>query len=414
MRLSLCMIVKNEAKRLSGCLASVQNLVDEMIIVDTGSTDETVSIAQSWGAQVHHYVWNQNFAVARNESLQYATGDWILVLDADETLTPDSVPLIRQTIQQPNALVINLVRQEMGATQSPYSLVSRLFRRHPQVQFSRPYHAMVDDSVNQLLQQQPHWQILNLPTVAILHEGYTANAIAQRNKGETAKAAMEGFLKTHPHDPYVCSKLGALYVQRGEWQRGVALLERGIHALQQGQRSPVSAIVPEENAPTENAATEYELHYHLGLAYSRLRQLAQAEQHYRTAIQQPILDCLKLGAINNLGSLLQAKGDFSGAKATYESCLAIDPNFAMGHYNLGMVLKQLGQLTAALACYRQAIALKPDYAEAYQNLGVTLWKLGKVGESVPAFQRAIELHQAQNPQEADRLRRGLQDLGIQI
>ena len=85
-KLSLCMIVKNEQRWLEDCLNSVKDLVDEMIIVDTGSQDNTVEIAHRFGAKVFDHPWNGDFSEARNHSLGYATGDWILVLDADERL----------------------------------------------------------------------------------------------------------------------------------------------------------------------------------------------------------------------------------------------------------------------------------------------------------------------------------------
>ena len=85
--LSLCMIVKNEEKHLAKCLASVRPVVDEMIVVDTGSTDRTVDIAKAFGAQVYNFEWTNNFAEARNYSLSKASGDWILVLDADEVIS---------------------------------------------------------------------------------------------------------------------------------------------------------------------------------------------------------------------------------------------------------------------------------------------------------------------------------------
>lgn len=388
------MIVKNEAKTLSRCLESVKTAVDELIILDTGSTDETVTIAQSFGAQVHHFPWNNDFSAARNESLKYATKDWILILDADEVLAQGIVPLMQQAMQQPDVLVINLVRHEVGATQSPYSLVSRLFRNHSEIRFSRPYHAIIDDSIADLLQREPQWRIVDLPKVAVLHYGYEPEAITSRNKLQMAKTAMEDFLAAHPQDPYACSKLGGLYVQIGDFDRGINLLQQGLRA-------------------TPDAPILYELHYHLGLAYSRIQQPTQAEHHYQEAIQQPILDCLKLGAHNNLGTLLQKKGDFSGAKAEYEKCLAIDPNFATGQYNLGMTLKAMGQLTEAVTHYQKALTLNPGYAEAYQNLGVVLLKLGNVNEGLQAFRKAIDLHQQRNPQEAARLRQGLRELGYQ-
>ena len=77
---SLCMIVKNEEAYLADCLASAKPFVDEMVIVDTGSTDRTVEIAERFGAKVFHFPWCDDFAAARNESLRHASGDWILVL----------------------------------------------------------------------------------------------------------------------------------------------------------------------------------------------------------------------------------------------------------------------------------------------------------------------------------------------
>jgi glycosyltransferase involved in cell wall biosynthesis len=395
MDLSLCMIVKDEAEKLPRCLSSVKDIVDEMIIVDTGSTDQTLEIARSFGAAVCHFTWNQNFSAARNESLRYAQGNWILVLDADEVLKPEIVPAMRQVMQREQAVVVNLIRQEIGAVQSPYSLMSRLFRNHLGIRFSRPYHSMVDDSVMRLLQRQPQWQVVNLPEVAIVHDGYEPGAIVAQQKLQKAKETMEGYLATHPDDAYVCAKLGALYVQIGEMSQGLTLLERG---LQQGQN--------------EDAPVRYELHYHAGIAYSRIGNREKAKEHYQKAINQPILNRLKVGAYNNLGGLLKAQEDLSGARMNYELVTKIDPTLAIGHYNLGMTFKAMGAMPDAIEAYQRAIALDPNYAEAHQNLGVTLLKVGAVQESLEAFQRAIALHEVQNPLEALRLRQQLTQMGL--
>lgn len=393
--LSLCMIVKNEEAALPSCLSSVKDVVDEMVVLDTGSTDGTPEIAREFGARVYHFEWCNDFSAARNESLKYVRGDWILVLDADEMLVPEIVPNLCFAIHQHRYLLINLVRQEVGAEQSPYSLVSRLFRNHPDICFSRPYHALVDDSVSRILSQEPQWQVGYLPEVAIRHEGYQKSAIAQRDKFSKAAKAMEGFLARHPTDPYVCSKLGALYVQTGFVARGIELLELGL----------ASGAV--------NAQILYELHYHLGIAYSRLQHPDLAIAHYQAATELSIYPMLKLGAYNNLGNLRRASGDLTEAKTAYEMALQIDPNFAAGHYNLGMTLKALGCLKDAIAAYQQAIQHNPSYAEAYQNLGVVLLKLGLVPDSLAAFGRAIALHEQQNPAEAQRLRQGLKEMGFE-
>ncbi|MBW4418915.1 MAG: tetratricopeptide repeat protein [Myxacorys californica WJT36-NPBG1] len=404
MKISFCIIVKNEEERLPRCLESVRSAVDEMIVVDTGSGDRTIDIAKTYGASVYSFEWCDDVSAARNESLRHAQGDWILVLDADEVLVPDIIPALKQGVQSEHHLVINLLRHEIGTVQSPYSLLSRLFRRHPDIEFTRPYHAIIDDRVSELLLREPHWQIGHLPKVAVLHEGYWSDGIARRDKFNRARHTVEGFLATHPNDPYACSKLGALYVQIGERETGLELLRRGLRSIHSDAK---------ENA-LHNASTLYELHYHLGSAYAEAQHFNQAEQHYQAAIQQPIPAKLKLGAINNLGNLLKDKGDLHNAAALYQQALRVDPTFSVGYHNLGVALKSMGQLAPAIAQYQHAIALNQDYAEAHQNLGVALMKVGQVTESLEAFRQAITLYQQQESSEAERLRQGLHAMGFQV
>ncbi|MCG8366360.1 MAG: tetratricopeptide repeat protein [Pseudanabaenales cyanobacterium] len=402
MILSLCMIVKNEAANLARCLSSVEGWVDEMIVLDTGSTDRTVEVAKTLGAQVHHFDWQNDFAAARNASLKYAKGDWILVLDGDETLAEGIIPLLKPVLQGDeiegisgdDLLLISFVRQEVNARQSPYSLVSRLFRNHPDIRFCRPYHETVDDSVAKLIQREPAWEVISLPKVGICHTGYQPSAIAAQDKFNRAQMIMETFLAEHPNDPYICNKLGALYGQMGNWRKGLELLTRGVQAAQ------------------ADAMTTYELHYHLGLAYRHLNQLELANTHYLKAMQQPILPQLKLGAYINLGGLLKLQGQLNEAIAIFETATKIAPNFAIAHYNLGLTHRARGYLEPAIAAYQKAIRLQPEYAKAHQNLGAALFKLGKLPESRVAFERAIDLHQTYNPDEAQRLRQGLKKLGL--
>lgn len=394
MDLTLCMIVKNEEATLSRTLDSVKGVVDEMVVVDTGSGDRTREIAREFGARVYDFEWCDDFAAARNECLKHAQGDWILVLDADEVLVPEIVPPIKQGIQSDRLLLINLIRQEIGASQSPYSLVSRLFRNRPDIRFSRPYHAMVDDSVAEILHREPNWKIASLPDVAIWHSGYQKDAIAAKSKFQKAQAAMERYIAYYPNDAYACSKLGALYVETGQIGRGIDLLTRGLTA---------AAI---------DDSILYELNYHLGIAYRQQQQFVKAKEHYQAAINTDVMPALKLGAYNNLGNLLKDEGDLKSAEKAYKAALKIDPCFATGHYNLGLTLKAAGNLADAIAYYRQAIKIDPEHAEAHQNLAVALLKIGKMPESLAEFKRAIALHEQRRPFEAERLRRGLQEMGL--
>ncbi|WP_257141400.1 glycosyltransferase family 2 protein [Bacillus toyonensis] len=87
--ISLCIIVKNEEKTLERCLSSLKGIPDQIVIVDTGSTDRTVEIAKKWTPHVHHFTWAEDFSAARNESFRYATMDYILWLDADDIVKPE-------------------------------------------------------------------------------------------------------------------------------------------------------------------------------------------------------------------------------------------------------------------------------------------------------------------------------------
>ncbi len=393
-RLSLAMIVQNEAAFLEGCLASVAGLVDEMVIADTGSTDNTVEIATQAGAKVITVPWEDDFAVARNQALAATTGDWVLVLDADEQLNILMKDGIEKAINLENALVVNLMRHEIGSRQSPYSLVSRLFRRHPALEFRRPYHESIDDSALELLAQEPDWQVIDLPGVAILHQGYTPELLKQRGKSKRARNLLEKAIKDNPQDPYLCSKLGALYFSMGEDKEGLKLLKTGLKS---------------STAPTP---VRFELHYHLANAYRQQKKWELARKHYQKALDEEILLPLKVGALINYGGMLQELGELAEAGKIYQAVIHIDPSQAIAFFNLGMIYKGKGNLMEALKAYQQAIKLQPDYAEAYQNLGVTAFKAGLLAESLEAFKKAIAIYEERKSPEAESLRKNLQELGM--
>lgn len=389
------MIVKDEELLLPQCLESAREIVDEIVILDTGSSDRTVEIAKAAGATVAYFDWCDDFAAARNAALEHVTGDWVLILDADEELNPSVAPKLRAVMVQDNLLVVNLIRQELGAVQSPYSLTSRLFRRHPALRFARPYHALIDDSVEALVKTESHWEIGALTDVAVLHYGYAAGTIAAKDKQKRAQAAMENYLAEHPNDPYVCSKIGALYMQMGKQKSGLELLERGVET------------------PNLDPMLAYELHYHLGNAYQKKQDGDKAVIHYQSAIAQQILPALKLGALNNFGALLYQAGQYEMAQRPLMAAIQTDANFVLAYYNLGMALKAAGNYKDAITAYEKAIALQPDYAAAYQNLGVTWFKCGKVQTALEYFGKAIAILETQNLLEAERLRREIKDMGFE-
>lgn len=399
--ISLCMIVKDEAASLAGTLTSVQGVVGETIVVDTGSTDDTMAIARAHGAKIYSIDWANDFAAARNESLRHATGNWVLVLDADEVLLPATAQVLQALDQgqslgdvaAEDVLAVNLLRLELGAPQAPYTLITRFFRRLPEITFSRPYHETVDDSVAALQAQAPRWQVMTLAEPALHHTGYDPTVVLQRGKFDRARTIMEAYLADHPEDGYLLNKLAALYVESDQAKAALPLLDRAL-----AQESDLDDL------------TRYELYYHRALAHSNRPE--QAANDYQVALAQPVPPRLKLGAWINYGSLKKVQGDFEAAVDLFQQAIAADPTLAVAHYNLGTAHRARGYLDEAIAAYRSAIALDPNYAAAYQNLAVALFKLGQLPEALQAFQRAIALYDAIDPATAVSLRQGVTKLGI--
>jgi hypothetical protein len=121
-RSSLCLIVRDNARTLGACPESVRGVVDDLVVVDTGSTDETPAIARRFGARVFPFPWCDSFAAARNESLRHARGRWVFWMDSDDTLDADNARKLRELIRQdhpPNVLGYVVSVHCPGATDVP-------------------------------------------------------------------------------------------------------------------------------------------------------------------------------------------------------------------------------------------------------------------------------------------------------
>ncbi|MCS6782291.1 MAG: tetratricopeptide repeat protein [Gloeomargarita sp. SKYBB_i_bin120] len=390
--ISLCMIVRDEAQRLPACLTSVRDLVAELIVVDTGSTDDTAAIAQAHGARVYPFAWRDDFAAARNYSLTLAQQPWILVLDADEILLPAAVAGLREAIADPTVLVVNLWRQEMGAPQAPYSLVSRLFRNRPDIRFRGAYHELIDDSIAQIQQREPHWRVATLETVALQHWGYTQDRVP--DKQARARRLLTQAVAQQPQDAYLCAKLAAVYLADGDYDAALQLLQQALAT------QPAEPMV------------QYEIHFHLGLLHQRQGQMTLAQTHYQAALATACPPRVKLGAYTNLGALYQEQGDFHRARDLFWQAVQSAPDWALGYYNLGLAYRGLQQLPAALQAYQKALELDPDLAAAHQNVGVVWCKLGDLPRAQHHWRRAIALYQQQGSPAGHQLQQQLETLGL--
>ena len=237
--ISLCMIVRDEEKRLRACLESVRDVVDQMVIVDTGSEDGTVELAKSLGAEVHHFTWCDDFSAARNESIKYARGDWILWMDADEVLADESKAELRQICSQKGKPAIRLVTirsSRAGGAQIHDSDAHRLFTNGCGIQFSGVIHEQVAPSASKLKAKEKTSGIM------LYHSGYDLDAAAQARKLARNQPLLERMVRDEPQNAFAHFWLAQNYAQQDEHKKALKHLHRSLELKQFNQTFRASAL----------------------------------------------------------------------------------------------------------------------------------------------------------------------------
>ena len=231
MTLSLCMIVKDEEEMLGKCLAAAAPAVDEIIVVDTGSSDRTIEIARGHGAKVIEQPWTGSFSDARNVSFENATGDWIVYLDADEVLVADDVTRLKsltgKTWREAFYLVETSYTGEVGDGSAITNSALRVFRNRPQYRFEGRLHEQIGQNLPTYAAGR-----IEQSSVRIDHYGYLgavrdAKEKSRRNlellKAQQAESAPSAFLHFN---------LGTEYAAIGESRSALTEFERAWKLVQ--------------------------------------------------------------------------------------------------------------------------------------------------------------------------------------
>ncbi|MEG0296309.1 MAG: glycosyltransferase [Clostridium sp.] len=184
MKISLCLIVKDEEKRIEKCIKSVISIVDEVIVIDTGSEDSTKLIASELGAKIYDYKWNDNFAAARNFGISKCNGKWIIFLDADEYYSDESVSKIRSNIKNAEKLNLNVIYSELiNIDEKSNILIStvkniRIFRNDKSIRYKGNIHESLYNIKGKLKGYDAASEL------KVFHVGYSKEIIKERNKDE--------------------------------------------------------------------------------------------------------------------------------------------------------------------------------------------------------------------------------------
>lgn len=223
--ISACMIVKDEEKNLGKCLDSIQDIVDEIIIVDTGSSDRTVEIAESYEkAQVYHFPWTGSFSEARNESIKYATKDWILIIDADEWIEdsqPDKIRAVLARVEKEgipiNAIIGNSISMLHGGTSK---MQREYFFRKGMIHYEKRVH------------NQPIFPGNNLLTdLEFHHSGYALSPEEQAAKRKRTELLLLEELKEHPLDAHSTMNLIRAYRGQSRWDDMIKTSKQFHHGM---------------------------------------------------------------------------------------------------------------------------------------------------------------------------------------
>lgn len=342
MSLSLCMIVKNETDYLARCLASVQGLVDQIVVVDTGSTDDSVDIARSFGAEIHHFEWIDDFAAARNESLRHATGDWILILDADECLNPEEHHHVREAMAKEHEAFClplrNYFRYGNSATFDQGSVLNNTG--------FMPEHRYYSDSLGLRLFRAGHHytgKIHELPDIdhfercgAVIHHRGKMNDARELGKREVYLRMCLEAVEAEPDSAQAHFNLAGEAYSAENWE----LALRGAQGFMR--------LKPEE--------TPLIMIVIAGAALQAQGLHPRALDHFRVVIES---DPKHVYARVLAARSLFALGEFDLATSVTEQAIEINPNFTAGYLNLMKIRENLGDLRGAWLAVLRALEKNP-------------------------------------------------------
>lgn len=347
--ITLTIITKNEEARLKSCLLSAKDHVDEIVVVDTGSTDNTKQLAKDCGAKVYDFTWTNSFADARNFALEQATSDWILVLDADEQLDPETASSIRAFTGGPPRIgrltIVSkyLENNEIRYTRSP---ISRLFPRG--VYYKGSIH-------EQVVSDLPH----HLTGAIVYHDGYFQTDKTARNLPLLQEA-----LKSEPENPYLHMQVAREWKNKQDYLKADSSFTQA-YQLATGQEGYFPSLVVDYlynlmkigeldkgylvvKAEQERLYRSSDFNFASGMFYMDyiLANIA-ANADKLPRIEAAFLRCLELGE----------RAEFGGVVGTGSFLAA---------YNLGVYYEVVGAIEKALQYYH--LASEQGYEKAIQRL----------------------------------------------
>ena len=341
------MIAKNEEEFIGQCLCSIKPIVSEIILLDTGSTDRTVEIAESFGAKVYFEAWADDFAAARNTSLRYASGDWILVLDADEVIAATDLEGLQKLTED-------------------RSICWEFLQRH----YSNDYR------LSNYLPVRGEF-----PDLEARHAGFfESNLVRLFPAGE----GLHYRGKVHELVEHSIRDIGRHTVKRTE----IRIHHYGHTAAVREKKNKGKIYTPLGQAKVIENPNDWKNQFELGVEHNNNGRLEDSEQ---ALLRSVALNPNYESSWVNLGYVQCELKKYDAAIESLRKALALNPKSEEAFCNLGVVFMRKPDLPVAERMLRQAIACNQMYVNAYNNLAVTLAQLGRLSECAQILKRIEDI-----------------------
>jgi FkbM family methyltransferase len=375
--LSACLIVKNEETNLAPCLESILGVADELIVVDTGSTDRTKEIARQYGARVFEFPWVDSFAAARNESLRRATGDWIFWMDADDRLSADNRERLRQLVDrlrlsQPDAAdgeafapfdaFVMTCRCLSGRGDPTATEVQhvRLFRNHAQLRWEHRIHEQILPAVRRL------GGVPRFSDVVIEHTGYQDPAARSRKRERDLRLLHMEYAE-QPDHPFTLFNLGMTYLD----------LQRGQDALPYLQKS-LDLSRPRDSIVRKLYYMIVQCHRQLGRKHEALDVCRRGRLVYPQDAELLAQEALFLNEENDLAGAEQCYLKLlNDREAPHFASVPVGLNGYLTRHNLAVIYLRQQRAAEAELQWRAAIEEKPAFEPSWRGLEDLYVKQGR-------------------------------------
>lgn len=344
MRISACIIMRDAAEDIGECLESLVGLVDEFIVVDTGSKDNSREIAAKYAGKVYEFPWRDDFSAAKNYAIEQATGDWIVFLDSDEALTEDTRQNLRAVISlvaaqgTSDGVLVHRYNVRSDSREPVYEEddSERIFRRDPALRYRYPIHECLHFTDGRELQET----VVPSNLLAIWHKGYSPERLERKSRRNIR--LLEEFRATGKPKPFLYYYLATEYGDIGEYEK---MAEYAEISIRQGEAPGGDAFFPYRRL--------YEARQHMGDEEGTLRALGQAMEKFP---KHPEFFAA-------YGKLLETKGRHAEALAALQRAARNAKSFGDCHLKWMGRLSELYEEMAGI-CFRMG---NPSRAKSFRR-----------------------------------------------